>query len=300
MKGSAYFRVPVLAGVALLLMAGCAANVAPGVNDTHLALRVQTALINDPEIGTLPIEVRATGGLVTLTGRVRSSSDRERAVRVARGVEGVRDVTAHLKIADIPPDEVPRPPPEPLEPRDEPRDGLWRLIGFGFSVTGTRPEPEGLGNGLSVGPLLRLPGRHGLGPTIGFSWTELEIDAGPQGLPGLAHLRLRPVMIGLEYGHPLGPVALSASLVGGWSFNSVRVDRTVAGPFRAIDAESGLAWRPGVSLWYDVTARTGINIFVGGLFANPRVTFASDEELRSMRMRTNAAILSVGLAWWLF
>jgi hypothetical protein len=300
MEGSAYVGVRALAGVALLLMVGCAATIAPGGNDTQLALRVQTALINDPDIGTLPIEVRATGGLVTLTGRVRSSSDRERAVRLARGVDGVRDVRATLKIADIPPDEVPRPPPEPMEPRDEPRDGLWRLLGLGFSVTGTRPEPEGLGDGLSIGPLLRLPDRHGLGPTVGFSWTELEIDAGPEGLPGLAHLRMRPVMIGLAYGHPVGPLALSASLVGGWSFNSVRVDRSVAGPFRAIEAESGFAWRPGVSLWYDVTARMGVNLFVGGLFANPRVTFASDEELRSRRLRTNAAILSVGLAWWLF
>ncbi|MPZ17634.1 MAG: BON domain-containing protein [Luteitalea sp.] len=299
-EGSVHVSVRALAGVALLLMVGCAATIAPAVNDTHLTLRVQTALINDPEIGTLPIEVRAANGLVALTGRVRSESDRERAVRVARGVDGVRDVRATLRIADIPPDEVPRPPPEPPEPRDEPRDGLWRLIGLGFSVTGTRPEPARLGDGLSVGPLLRLPNRRGLGPTIGFSWTELEIDAGPEGLPGLAHLRMRPVMIGLEYGQPVGRLALSASLVGGWSFNSVRVDRNAAGPLRAIEAESGFAWRPGASLWYDVTARMGVNLFVGGLFANPRVTFASDEELRTMRLRTNAAIVSVGLAWWLF
>ncbi|MGH9158838.1 MAG: BON domain-containing protein [Vicinamibacteraceae bacterium] len=300
MEVSAHISVRTLAVVALLLVAGCAANVAPGVSDTHLALRVQTALINDPAIGTLPIDVRAADGLVTLTGRVRSRSERDRAMRVARGVQGVRDVRAALTIADIPPNEVPRPPPDPPQRSNEARDGLWRLIGLGFAVTGTRAAPDRLDDGLSVGPLIRLPDRRGWGPTIGFSWTELEIDTGPEGLPALAHLRLRPVMVGLEYGQAVGPFALSASLVGGWSFNGVRVDRTVAGPFRAIEAESGFAWRPGVSLWYDITSRMGINVFAGGLFANPRVTFASDEEIRAMRMRTNAAILSVGLAWWLF
>lgn len=157
-----------------------------------------------------------------------------------------------------------------------------------------------LGRAGDVGPLLRLPVRNGLGPAVGFSWVDLPIEASPRGTPGLAHLRMRPLMGGPAWGRSMGRTALSASVVAGWSFNDIRPDPGQAGPFRAIHTTNSFAWRPGVTVWRDLGDRVGLNVFVGGLFTSPTVTFAADEALTTNRLPSRTFIVSAGLAHWLF
>jgi len=65
-----------------------------------LASRVQVALATHPETRRYRITVEAHGGVVTLEG----TSALDRAVEVARGVPGVRDVrTQQVEIPPIPP-----------------------------------------------------------------------------------------------------------------------------------------------------------------------------------------------------
>ncbi len=65
-----------------------------------LASRVQVALAMHPETRRYRITVEAQGGLVTLEG----TAALDRAVEVARGVPGVRDVrTRQVEIPPIPP-----------------------------------------------------------------------------------------------------------------------------------------------------------------------------------------------------
>jgi hyperosmotically inducible protein len=68
------------------------------LESTRLAARVKTALLNDPVVGARRIDVHVTGMDVRLTGRVASEAERDRALQVARGVEGVRGVTSSLEI----------------------------------------------------------------------------------------------------------------------------------------------------------------------------------------------------------
>lgn len=63
------------------------------IDDRNLETQVRMALARDPE--TAPyggIRVRAEEGIVTLEGRVDRPAARDRAVRVARAVAGVRGV----------------------------------------------------------------------------------------------------------------------------------------------------------------------------------------------------------------
>ena len=68
---------------------------------SELIARVKTALLNDKEIGARRIDVH-TGvdhaGDITLAGRVATAAERDRAVQLARGVEGVRSVRSELQI----------------------------------------------------------------------------------------------------------------------------------------------------------------------------------------------------------
>ncbi len=284
--------------------AGCAARSGPpaggnAVADAQTAVRVKTALVNDLELGTLPIDVQASGGVVTLHGTVVEEAQIERALAVARGVAGVARAVSELEIGE-PELTVERGEPTlpALAPR--PEEGPVRLIGAGISVRRTNPSGDGLGHALSIGPLLRLRPRNGLGPTVAFNWTDTEIETSPSGRPGLAAVQLRPVMAGAEYGIVRGRFAAGVSLVGGYSFNSLDVETGVAGAGRAVAVGNSFVWRPGASLWYDVAPRFGINVFGGYLFARPAVTFASDTAVATHRLRANAVVLSVGAAYWIF
>ena len=95
-------RVAAACGALLLLalpaLGGCAPHVSTAIDDAALIMRVKTALLNDPRVGALRIEVDASRGVVTLSGRVPSEEDVRRAVGLARTVAGVVDVQSTLQI----------------------------------------------------------------------------------------------------------------------------------------------------------------------------------------------------------
>ena len=95
-------RLRPLATLALvgLLAAGCSSGraIRPATDDSGISTRVRTALLNDPQVAAGGINVTASNGVVTLSGRVRSESERERAVAVARQTSGVSDVRSELAV----------------------------------------------------------------------------------------------------------------------------------------------------------------------------------------------------------
>ena len=68
------------------------------MDDTTITARVKTVLLNDPQVAATKIEVSTAGGIVTLSGSVKSKADEARAIQVTRTVTGVRDVKSTLQI----------------------------------------------------------------------------------------------------------------------------------------------------------------------------------------------------------
>jgi hyperosmotically inducible periplasmic protein len=66
--------------------------------DADLAAKVKSALGNDTDLKMLPIDVRAANGVVTLYGTADNTKLRDKAVRVASGVDGVKSVHANVQI----------------------------------------------------------------------------------------------------------------------------------------------------------------------------------------------------------
>lgn len=107
MRGSIY-HLPLRAGllVLLLALAACAntrIGVSSGVSSEEYAAlnlisKVKTALLNDAIVGARRIDVHATGGDIILSGRVASEAERDRAVQIARSVDGVTGVSSRLDI----------------------------------------------------------------------------------------------------------------------------------------------------------------------------------------------------------
>jgi hyperosmotically inducible periplasmic protein len=66
-------------------------------DDAYITTRVKTALLNDPEISA-KIDVDTVGGVVTLSGAVKTAAERDKAIAVARKVSGVSDVKSTLQV----------------------------------------------------------------------------------------------------------------------------------------------------------------------------------------------------------
>ncbi|OWW19763.1 BON domain-containing protein [Noviherbaspirillum denitrificans] len=91
-----------------VLAAGCAGmdgrqdtsqkSAGQAVDDTVITSKVKAALLADPDIAGLKINVDTAKGKVTLKGEVKSLALWRKAESLARGVEGVKEVSNQLVI----------------------------------------------------------------------------------------------------------------------------------------------------------------------------------------------------------
>ena len=81
-----------------LLVSACGKTVGETIDDATITTRVKTALLNDPQVAGLKIDVDTTKGIVTMSGIVKSPAEAERAVQLARQTDGVRDVKSTLQV----------------------------------------------------------------------------------------------------------------------------------------------------------------------------------------------------------
>jgi len=72
------------------------ARAVTAVEDTTLTAKVKTALVAEPGLKSMPIDVTTKDSVVTLSGSVESSADRAKALQVAGNVEGVKSVVDNL------------------------------------------------------------------------------------------------------------------------------------------------------------------------------------------------------------
>ncbi len=81
-----------------LLVGACGRTVGETIDDATITTRVKTALLNDPQVAGLKIDVDTTLGVVTMSGIVRNRTEEQRAVQLARGIPGVKDVRSTLQV----------------------------------------------------------------------------------------------------------------------------------------------------------------------------------------------------------
>ncbi len=81
-----------------LATAGCGKTVGETIDDTTITTRVKTAMLNDPAVGGLSIDVDTFKGAVTLSGRVKSQAEKQQAITLARGIDGVTEVKDALQV----------------------------------------------------------------------------------------------------------------------------------------------------------------------------------------------------------
>jgi hyperosmotically inducible protein len=75
-----------------------AANAGEKIDDAAITVKVKTALIGEPNLKALQIDVDTANGVVTLSGTVDSPANVDRATQVAQAVEGVKFVDNRLTV----------------------------------------------------------------------------------------------------------------------------------------------------------------------------------------------------------
>lgn len=75
-----------------------AARAAASIDDGTVTVKVKSALMTDPALKPLQINVETTDGVVTLVGAVDSDTLKERATQIAQSVSGVKSVVDNLTV----------------------------------------------------------------------------------------------------------------------------------------------------------------------------------------------------------
>jgi hyperosmotically inducible periplasmic protein len=88
----------VLTLIVPLMLAACGKTVGETIDDATITTRVKTALLNDPQVGGLRIDVDTFKGVVTLSGRVKTKEEEVKAIALARKISGVSDVKSTLQV----------------------------------------------------------------------------------------------------------------------------------------------------------------------------------------------------------
>ena len=109
-RPNAILRV-IFSGAALILVSGCdtqkadtraaapaAASVGTEIDDGVVTAKVKSALLADPDIKSFDLKVETRKGEVMLSGFVGNQAQVDRAIVVARGVEGVKTVANKMDL----------------------------------------------------------------------------------------------------------------------------------------------------------------------------------------------------------
>ena len=83
--------IMVIAGVAL---AG-ERSTGQALDDALITTKVKASLAADPQVSALAISVETNDGVVQLSGVVENEAERQRAIQLAQGMEGVKRVDAN-------------------------------------------------------------------------------------------------------------------------------------------------------------------------------------------------------------
>ena len=79
---------------------GCHTNQSVGsqISDSSITATVKSKMIADSDVKAHNIDVNTEHGVVFLLGRVNSQHEKDHAERIARSLDGGRDVVNHLEV----------------------------------------------------------------------------------------------------------------------------------------------------------------------------------------------------------
>ncbi len=183
------------------------------------------------------------------------------------------------------------------------------VLGVGACITSDDPTGRLGQSATSIGPLFRIKLGAGVGPTIGFDWYAVGVEA-PVGDKTMyvGRVRVRPVMAGIAYNLNRGKYWLSASVVGGYAFNRLTAIDQARAAFQsnlgassvALDATNSFVWRPQLGVWYDVAPRVGITASIARIGVHPTLRVRTNAGIERIPLDATSMVLTFGMVYGVF
>ncbi|HWW86692.1 MAG TPA: hypothetical protein VNZ26_24020 [Vicinamibacterales bacterium] len=141
-----------------------------------------------------------------------------------------------------------------------------------------------------------------------FSWFDTELAGQPTvASAALGDLRERPMLAGYGYTKTRGKYAITADLIGGYSFNSFHLDPAATADYQrrgaaVLDTEATNTFvvKPEVQLWYDLSSRIGLKFSGGYLISRPTVTITTTLGQDSRPVRADAFLVTFSVVYSIF
>jgi hypothetical protein len=177
-------------------------------------------------------------------------------------------------------------------------------VSLGAGVAFYHPAADSARDAIGFALVYRFGRPQAWRPAFGFNWFGLDFDAnvGGEQVP-LGHLRVRPIMGGYGYTLQRGRLSTSATLIGGYAFNSFEPDSRAVAAYRRslqtllrISAANSLAARAEIAVWYDASARIGILSSIGYVVTRPEISIITDAGVERRGLRADALKLQIGVA----
>ena len=155
----------------------------------------------------------------------------------------------------------------------------------------------------------RLRRGTGLGFSLGLSWFTSDVRTDVEGeIVPLGTVTVRPVMVGASYTRQFARFALTAAIVGGWSFNSISqtpAQQTTYGeaigmPDGHLSASGNWVARPSVTFWYELHKHLAAFTSVGYVVNRTTITAHGAAGQRGDVVNLSSGVLSFGLAYGVF
>lgn len=87
-----------------VVVSACRTNESVGsqMSDSAITSKIKSKMVMDSKVAAHNIDVNTEEGVVYLLGRVETQDEKDRAERIARDCDGVRDVVNHLQVGPAP------------------------------------------------------------------------------------------------------------------------------------------------------------------------------------------------------
>jgi len=149
----------------------------------------------------------------------------------------------------------------------------------------------------------------GWGARVGLNWYSVDIDRPVGGATTtLGELHIRPIMAGYGYTWARGKNAVSASLLGGYAFGSMKMSDDAPAAYQSrlgvqatdVDASNTFVLRPELDIWHDINKLFGLNVNIGYIVARPDVTVFTSAGIDTRTARADQFQVRIGIVYSIF
>ena len=157
------------------------------------------------------------------------------------------------------------------------------------------------------GKASRIDDRWALAYRLSSFSSQVSAQLGSRELP-VGDVKVRPLMLGIDYKMPRGKWQWAMGLSAGWAINNVETPwqyRAQATDLLGaddlwVDVHNSLVWGPRLKGWYDVDRRLSFMVESAYLVTRPELDVRARGVVSTRRLNADAFILKAGIVYGIF